>query len=331
MGPATFNFHRISLLDRSTVEHTFVLENYGKLPVEVTKFLPSCGCTSVTVMDLAPLPDGSYGIPAGRSVHVKMTINLLLLAPGIAEKTVAVWVKGLDSPPITLEMFGDVSYGVEITPQDLVAGDVPYGTGYTTSVGVDTDRRLLLTNEDFALISTDPDVQIRKTEPDNLINDGNGKSIIHRVYRITVDKDHPVGPLFPHLALSLVARGSQLTAEQRRALIDTDLSMSGRIVGSEVALPSSVVLGSGSGSLEPSADVLIQSSAGAHLSISKISENDPRIVGTNATPTGVDLQPIIRIAIKPGAPKGHIYACILVTLGNSERLAIPVEAFVGSN
>lgn len=97
-------------LENQSPSHTFVIQNSGNAPLEVTKVEPDCVCT---------VPDYDKVIPAGGQGKVILTIKPFSVQ-GEFEKTTTIRVKDPKNPEFVLTLKGDSRPLIEINPSRII-------------------------------------------------------------------------------------------------------------------------------------------------------------------------------------------------------------------
>jgi hypothetical protein len=104
----TFQFGTVP--EGQVVEHDFIIKNAGQSTLDITKLLPSCGCTASTI--------ANNSITAGAQTTVKVNFNTRGFS-GAKVKTVKLFTNDPDEPSVVLSLVGAIQKDITITPQRL--------------------------------------------------------------------------------------------------------------------------------------------------------------------------------------------------------------------
>src|SRR5579875_2650856 len=103
--PASYDFGRRRIEDTTPIRHMFVLRSHAKTPIIVDELQPSCRCTTA-VSSRETVPGGPFVIPPGQTARIGVTVDPSDQTSGPFEKDVYVFVKGENTPRVTLEIHG---------------------------------------------------------------------------------------------------------------------------------------------------------------------------------------------------------------------------------
>lgn len=204
------------------VVHEFVLENKGKVDIQIQKITPSCGCTAATVE--------SSAIKPGESGKIKVQFDTAGFA-GSKVKTVEVLTSDVESPEVVLTVRGTVVPGVTAEPRKVEFGEISPGDegdiwarDLTVSLREGTELKIEKVHSYSRFITVTP------LETQGLT----GK------YRVEISKDAPRGELRDRVVVQFVGDTQTALNIPVTAMIRGDLRLVpstvsfGVVEGSEV-------------------------------------------------------------------------------------------------
>ena len=137
-----YGFGTANPLDTPQVSAVFHLKNDTDKPLTLSRLDPSCHCTTATV-EGTPAGAALPTIAPGRTIAVRVTVDLAGHPAGNLEKTVTVYLAGHAQPAAVLAMEGVLTPLVALTPSLLDFGTVVAGKEKSLPITVTVDPRLL--------------------------------------------------------------------------------------------------------------------------------------------------------------------------------------------
>ena len=355
------DFGTVSPLDHPEIFYDFVLRNDSPRPLVLTRLLPSCSCTSVTVTVAGATAYSREGaenvqtLPAvapGQQFTVLVSINLVHLAPGPTLKSVAVFVRGKRLPAFTLEMKGTLLPVASFAPAFIDFGKLdPRMSAATSSqrLTVSLDARLAPKGQWPALVSSNPDVRLTPLPaavpiPSPDAHQGTLKGMVPRRYQLTLTPGGTLGPLQGRVSFVAPAKtGSTASSgaasdpgttdgSSQAFLAEPSALLIGEIAGDVSASPASLAFGAVPAGQLAIRTILLTAGSAALLSGLKASCASPwltpRLSGeTHVFSGGQSAVRSLAVSLRPGMPDGVVRSDVVVTLRTGQRLVIPASAY----
>lgn len=351
------DFGAVTLLDRPRIEHTFTLKNNANQPVTIERLQASCGCASALVQpDQKGTLGGADGLPKaapttlspGQQALVRVIVDLAGLPPGPLHKPVSVFVQGSAAPAVVLEMHGTLLPNIIFAPAPVDFGRVDAGASKSRTLSVTLDARLAASGLP-RLVSSNPAIHITPTlteagagaNPSGASPTNDTKNDIKRVqtYTLTVAPDAPIGPIMgsvqfvPTTTTVVSSRPAAAAAAADPAVAAVLRSASalvvGQVTGDVSAEPPMLALGVALAGQASARQIVLRAASPAALKDVKVSGNDAWLTARvgESTP-GSPLTRTLEVRLGGGAPPGVLHSQVRVTLGNGQRLVVPVSGYV---
>jgi hypothetical protein len=298
------------------VSHTFLLRNADASPLTISRFHPSCHCTSAALV-----PDG--GLPvvlapgAEATVRVSVAVEPYLIGP--LEKSVQVYADGRDTPIATLTLDADVRPLVSLEPTQLDFGMAPAGHVRTRTLRATLDARLAPAEGTPQLLATDPDLKVTPLAASADVTSG----MRTYMYRVTLAPDAALGPVrdvleFAHSAGQSATLGATLSDS-------SGVPVTGTVVGSATASPSLVAFGTVSVGHAAGLRVTLTAPHQGILAAARavVADRDLHCRWEHGAP-GTRSLVVTLFAPTPGS----VQSAVIVLLANGQRLRIPITAYV---
>lgn len=245
----TFDFGTVP--QGTIVEHTFLLRNTGKLPIEIRQIHPACGCTTAAL--------GSTSLGSGATALLKVKFDTTGFE-GYKVKGVKIYTNSTERPNTTVSLQGKVKLDVEIDPPRVYFGRVVRGSSKEKKV-------TLLSEKDSAIkildISPRSD-QIQLDIEDVTIGERTGKKIV-----VHLRDSIPVG----------IFRNRIIVKTSSPANPVRNIPVFARVEGDLILVPSEISLGLREGPLTKSITetVKLVNTAGTPVRVLSIQSDHPNI------------------------------------------------------
>lgn len=332
------DFGRVTLLDRPKIEHTFTLKNTGEQPLTITRLQSSCGCASALVQPQhqspsvnAPSKAGLAILAPGEEGSVRVVVDLAGLPPGPIHKPVSVFVQDSAQPAAQLMLHGTLLPSVTFAPAPVDFGRLLSGTAHSLTLTATLDARLAISGMP-SLISSNPAVRVAASTAEAARpSDASSENAATRVqtYTLTLAPDAPIGPIIGSLQLvpfGLVPPEPAVVAALRTA----SAIVVGQVVGDVSAEPAMLALGVASAGQTTTRQVVLKATRAAALQSMNVWSDDPWLTARLGAPGAGPAASTRTLEVTLGqeAPAGAVQFRLHVTLGNGQRLSIPVSGYV---
>ncbi len=329
-GQAERDFGAVDPVSVHMLAADFVLRNASTSAVSVTGLYPSCKCTSATfagsgTADFQPLP---LDFAPGEVKTLRVTVALDSAVPGKFVKTVTIqYSTGTSSAPsdTAVEMHFEIAKTVDIEPVVVKLGRFDSGSAPSQTVTLSVDKRLLATGEEPIVISSSPDIRVEKTSTP-AVADGNFERIN---YTVAIQKSAPIGPMLGDIIIQ-VRNGDETSggALQARAMLV------GTVVGPANALPDSLSFGRIAAGTTPTAQVELNGPSAAVDGASATTDApwiDVKLTKPMSAEQGAGIQRYLLVSVKGDCPSGLHSGTVIVSLGDSNKISIPVNAYISAS
>jgi hypothetical protein len=347
-----YNVGDVNILDSSHIDREYKIRNDNKTALTIVKLQPSCGCTSASILDNAnasqpgKIISKDAQIPAiiapGEVKTVIVSVNLLKLSPGGLEKAVGVFVEGASTQSATLQLTGVYTSSIAISPALLNFDKVQSKAAKSITVSVEVDSRLVTNNNAPKLISSNPDIEISAApsvsgNPSSLIDSAKNKNFISENYTVSLKKSAAIGPFRAVISTDPIPLPNSDGSESE--IKPVSAIAIGEVVGDINASPKMVDFGAVSYGSSVTKEVSVTfpnndptDEATVTISSKYITASFPTEPNDGlshlTTLKSVRTTRTLIVSIDKSAPLGSLSSDVILTLGNGERVDIPVIANV---
>lgn len=322
---AIYDAGELDSLSTQTITHTFTVQNRGKAPVEIENLDSSCGCTTALVMADGRSESLPVRLMPGRSLAIRVQVDVSGEMVGRLEKSVWVSVAGHAEPVLTLTVSATFPPLAQISPFTLDFGQVHEGVGEEKKVDLDLSPRLTLAGTVVTLTCS---LDKLSFGPPKLVGpvkapDGRGPSWERLEYTTTLAKDAPLGSFATDIDAEITRMGALGRVDQQ-LLPDTYAVARGEVVGDISTAPKSVVFGVVEVGQGATRTVTVKAASPEILAGVSAASGSPWVTVSPGKAGDYD------ISIVPNAPPGVLQATATFTTRSGEKLAVPVLAYVGN-
>lgn len=321
-GEARYEFGIVDGLDRTRVDHTFVLKNTGSQWFAIDRVQGSCECTTAAVVG----PNaGAPAVPVapGAEARVRVNVDLSDLPSGRVWKAGLVYVSGQSAPAATLVMAGAYSSPISYSQPVVGFGPVQPGAHPSQLIVAYVDTRIagavrdVCTNPDVDVVATStPAWAAAQAPPDT--------STRPMAYTLTLKSSMPQGPIVGSLYFT---RASGADPEP----VGRAVSLVGMVTGAVRAVPAILQVGAVDNASPRRLNLF---GPQAELHGIKAEPSVPWLIVSIDTPTPSQVQstgagPLyslaLTITLKPDAPRvTYRQARIIIELGSGQKMVVPV-------
>jgi hypothetical protein len=350
------DFGQVSLLDQTEITQTFILRNEERTPITIERVKGSCSCTSTVVQrrgkegsvtgTTAPGTTPATLAP-GDEVSVRAVLDLEPLPPGPVRKTVSVYVQGQRDPTVVAEIRGSLLSSVKFVPAQANFGRLDYGEGKVLIVTATFDPRLTAACPPPPLVSSNPSIRIqllsedkRRTGP--VPPSGRASDAPSRTYRLSVERNVPLGPLEGEISFSPLTVARSPAARPSKgvaaALRSAQLVVVGQVVGDLSAQPSLAFMGVVEKGRESACQIVLTGTNTAAFENLKITSDSawvsarlgasPAVSIPGSTGDAKERTKTLEVRLAAGTPPGVFQSRLNISLTNGQRLVVPVAAYV---
>jgi hypothetical protein len=349
------DFGQVSLLDRTEIAQTFILRNEDRTPITIERVKGSCSCTSTVVQRRGK--EGSVAgttaagttpatLAPGDEVSVRAVLDLEPLPPGPIRKTVSVYVQGQREPAVVMEIRGNLLASVKFVPGEANFGRLDYGEGKVLTVTATFDPRLTVACPPPPLVSSNPSIRIQLLSEDRRspgpVPPSGRASAPSRTYRLSVERNVPLGPLEGEISFSPLTVARSPAARPSKgvaaALRSAQLVVVGQVVGDLSAEPSLAFMGVVEKGRESARQIVLTGTNTAALENLKITSDSawlsarlgasPAVSIPGSIGDAKERTKTLEVRLAAGAPPGVFQSRLSIFLTNGQRLVVPVAAYV---
>lgn len=207
---ASYDFGPICVLEKTVVEHSFVLRNDGEAPVTIRQVEVTSGAISAALGEKAAsrLPQT---VAPGKTLRLRLTASIMNVPVPRFEASVILFAEGQGMPVATCKVLGRTVPGFAVFPARIDFGHIGLaGSALPQHLTVTIDPDLSAVGVSLRLMSSCPSVRVtpvpdagkflRNAVPRNAVPRAAGiegavpLGIVHR-YLLTLAPTTPAGPL----------------------------------------------------------------------------------------------------------------------------------------
>jgi hypothetical protein len=321
VSPVTrYDFGSIISPGAEPITHAFLIRNDSDHVLTITRFVPSCHCTTAVFVPDTPLP---VMLAPGAHANVLVSITVEPYLTGPLEKSVGVFAASQDAPVGTLTLDAYLRPLVAFTPAQLGFGVVHAGTTRILTLHATMPKVLISGSArqvSPTLLSSDPDVFVTPLA----VSPGPASGTCTAEYRVTLSNDAALGPI---QALLQFASTPGTKPESGLTLADgPGVSVIGTVQGLADATPTRLAFG------------IVRQGKSFTLPVIFTSPHADALAAARATTESRDIRVqwlpetaqsrILKVTLSQATPPGTVQSLVTVTLADGECLRLPVIAYV---
>ena len=314
-----YDFGPVRTADAEPLQQVFLLRNDGAVPLTISRFQPSCHCTTARLVPERPLP---VTLAPGAQVSVFVSVTVAPYLAGPLQKSVGIYTPGRDDAFVTLILNADLHPPVVLSPQALDFGAVHAGRARSLTLTATVDAGLVFPDAERLprLVASDPDIEILPLSAAT----GSLSDTHTYTYRVTLFPDAALGPVRDVLQFKSFVGAPSLSG---LTLADgPGVPVTGMVVGTARAAPSSLAFGPVAQG-HPATRTVTLTAVGRRVLARPQAHVGSRLVRLHwARVTPVSW--LLKVLLASTAPPGSFSTQVTVTLRNGERLRLPVTAYV---
>ncbi len=225
------------LIGTHAVSHTFIVKNTSDSQVRITKLRPSCGCTSVFIVDekeAKPSQSEERNIPIllqpNAVCKIGVAVNIDDLHYGPLNKWVSVYTDGAANATVILDILAEIESPVTIYPKYLNLGRLRPGESHTDYLYVTTGKSTAATIAGSKLVSDDPTIVVSKIAATDapeqarrsLISDSNNQA--GQFYKVLFTGKYEIGRSTSRIRFELGKNLAYMSKSFPNALVTADIT-----------------------------------------------------------------------------------------------------------
>ncbi len=308
---------RVHTADAAPVTHTFLLRNDGTTPLTISRFQPSCDCTTAEFVPDRSLPTT---LKPGEQAAVRVSITVDPYLNGTLEKSVGVFTLGQDSPQVTLTLDAALQPPVVFSPPTLDFGSVQAGHARSLFLTATVDIAFAPPGPPFAIAASDPDIGVAPLGA----SPGPTPGTRAYAYRVTLSRAAALGPVRDVLRFARSARAPSVSG---LTLADSPgVSVTGTVRGLATATPSALAFGVVPLGQPAVLRVTLSAGGGYALDAVRLAAGPNVRLGWGPESAGARTLMVTLVGAVPGSFRSQV----TVTLANGQRLRLPITAYVAA-